>query len=139
QPDHAARAVRCALAIAAFGEAFARQQQALGHAFGATRVGVNTGPAIIGNFGGSSRWDYTAHGDAVNTAARLESANGKFGTLACVSQATAALSPEVRFRPIGRVLLKGKAEEIEVLEPLAPDGDPDTPAEYWAAYEAMSA
>jgi adenylate cyclase len=139
QPDHAARAVRCAVAIAAFGDAFAQQQQELGHGFGATRVGVNTGPAIIGNFGGPDRWDYTAHGDAVNTAARLESANGTFGTLACVSQATAALCPEARFRPIGRVLLKGKAAEIEVLEPLAIDGDPEASAEYHAAYDLMSA
>src|SRR5262249_62203395 len=103
---------------------------ARGRGFGATRVGVNTGPAIIGNFGGSSRWDYTAHGDAVNTAARLESANGKLGTLACVSRATAALCPEARFRPIGRVLLKGKAEAIDVLEPLAADGAPHAAAEY---------
>ena len=43
--------------------------------FGATRIGVHAGPALVGNFGGSRFFDYTAYGDTINTAARLEAAN----------------------------------------------------------------
>jgi adenylate cyclase len=48
--------------------------------FGHTRIGVNTGQAIVGNFGDFDRFDYTAMGDAMNTAARLESLNMHIGT-----------------------------------------------------------
>ena len=64
--------MHCALAIDDFGERFRKEQEARGVAFGLTRIGVHTGSAIIGNFGGRARFTYTAAGDAVNTAARLE-------------------------------------------------------------------
>ena len=125
QPDHAVRAVRCALAIDAFAEAFARAaaaETAIGRAFGTTRLGVNTGRAVVGNFGGARRFDYTAHGDAINTAARLEAANKRLGTRICVSQATVAAigtGSDLGFRPIGALVLKGKAVRVEVFAPLA--------------------
>ena len=52
--------------------------------FGETRIGVNSGEVVVGNFGGSSMFDYTAYGDAVNTAARLESVNKQLGTNICI-------------------------------------------------------
>lgn len=52
---------------------------------GKTRIGVNSGQVVVGNFGGSTMFDYTAYGDAVNTAARLESINKQLGTNICVS------------------------------------------------------
>ena len=58
-------------------------------AIGVTRIGVNSGSAIVGNFGGDALFDYTAHGDAINTAARLEAANKYLGTRICVSAETA--------------------------------------------------
>jgi len=48
--------------------------------FGTTRIGVHAGPAWVGNFGGSRFFDYTAYGDTINTAARLEAANKVLGT-----------------------------------------------------------
>lgn len=119
QPDHAERAVTCALALDAFAQDFKQRQRAAGVAFGTTRIGVNTGPAVVGNFGGSRRFDYTAHGDAINTAARLESANKALGTRICVSRATCDQVFGHTFRPVGTLMLKGKSIGVEVFEPLA--------------------
>ena len=130
QPDHALRAVRCALAIDVFAEEFARMSALdadIGRAFGTTRIGVNTGRAVVGNFGGTRRFDYTAHGDAINTAARLEAANKRLGTRICVSGVTVASiggGTDVGFRPIGALGLKGKAVRVEVFSPVA-KGSPE--------------
>ena len=67
QPDHAARGVACALAIDAFSRAFAEEKAGENIPVGITRIGVHTGPAIVGDFGGENYFHYTAHGDAVNT------------------------------------------------------------------------
>ena len=117
QPDHPACAVRCALAIDAFAQNFVRDA---GGGLGTTRIGINTGRAVVGNFGGQRRFDYTAHGDAINTAARLEAANKQLGTRICVSRATVDALGEgsdFRFRPIGRLSLKGKALPVDVFAP----------------------
>lgn len=138
QPDHAARAVRCALALDAFGRSFAAAKQAQGLPFGQTRIGVNTGPAVVGNFGGSRRFDYTAHGDAINTAARLESVNKHLGTTICVAGATVRQCPDLHFRPVGRLVLQGKSEAIEAFEPLREDDAASlSVAAYRAAFELL--
>ena len=54
------------------------------HPLGITRIGAHAGPAIVGNFGGGRFFDYTAYGDTVNVAARLEAANKYFGSHVCV-------------------------------------------------------
>jgi adenylate cyclase len=140
QPDHADRAVACALEMDAFGQDFARRKRADGIPFGVTRIGVNSGRAVVGNFGGFLRFDYTAHGDAINTAARLESANKFFGTRLCVSAATAALCRTFAGRPIGDLVLKGKTEGVTTFEPLA-DGTAGSPraAVYLHAYRLLEA
>ncbi len=117
QPDHAERAVACALALDAFAEAFRQRRQAEGVPFGKTRIGINTGRAVVGNFGGTRRFDYKAHGDAINTAARLESANKALGTRICVARSTCDQVFGVSFRPIGTLMLKGKSNGVEVFEP----------------------
>ncbi len=119
QPDHAERAVRCALELAEFCEKFASEQAQRGMPIGATRIGVNTGSAVVGNFGGTARFDYTAYGDSINTAARLESANRYLGTRICASRSAKDGCNGMAFRPVGRLLLKGKSELIEVFEPQA--------------------
>jgi adenylate cyclase len=86
QPDHAERGVRCAPAIDAFALRYVVEQQARGLEFGVTRIGVNTGNAVVGNFGGGRRFDYTADGDAINIAARLDAATRPWGP-ASVSRA----------------------------------------------------
>jgi adenylate cyclase len=60
--------VKCGLAIDAFAESFREMQNARNVPFGTTRIGVHTGSATIGNFGSLQRMEYTALGDAVNTA-----------------------------------------------------------------------
>ncbi len=138
QADHAERAVRCALDLDRFAESFREQQHRLGVELGETRIGVNTGVTVVGNFGGETRFDYTAHGDAINVAARLESLNKHLGTRICVGETTAKLCQETRFRPVGRLILKGKSQGIEVLEPVA-DGSRagESLTDYRRAYALM--
>ncbi len=85
QTDHAERAVACAMDLDAYAEAFRARWLEKGIAFGETRIGVNTGSALVGSFGGGRYFDYTAYGDTINIAARLEAANKKLGTRVCVS------------------------------------------------------
>jgi len=117
-PVHARHAVECALALDAFSQGFRETMRQQGVELGATRIGVNSGDAIIGNFGGSRYFDYTAYGDAVNVAARLEQANKVVGTRICVGESTVAQIPDFSGRPIGTVLLKGKTQAIRCHEPL---------------------
>lgn len=121
QADHAARAVDCALAIDAFAQAFAREKNADGIAVGVTRIGVNSGPAIVGNVGAEKFFHYTAYGDAINTAARLEGANKLLGTRICVSAETVNRIPGFVGRPIGTLMVKGKDNGIDSYEPLGGD------------------
>jgi adenylate cyclase len=117
QPDHADRTVACALALDKFAEALRGRWRQKGIALGVTRVGVHAGPAIVGNFGGGHFFDYTAYGDTINVAARLETANRQLGTRICVSAALAAKVEEFRGRPVGDLLLRGKTEALRAFEP----------------------
>lgn len=123
QADHAKLAVSCALDIDIFAQAFIASERANGGDFGMTRIGVHTGEANVGNFGSAERFEYTALGDAVNTAARLEGANKYFGTRVCVSGAAAKLcvGDQPAFRTVGDVVLKGKTEPLELFEPMTPE------------------
>ena len=118
QPDHAARGIACAMEIDQFAEVFRERKNTDDIPLGITRIGVHTGPAIVGNFGGDQYFDYTAHGDAVNTTARLEGANKYFGTRICVSEHVVEQTPTFTGRPIGTVLLAGKRERLKIFEPL---------------------
>ncbi len=138
-PDHAGHAVRCAMEIDDFCEAFRKKQNAAGINLGITRVGVHTGTAVIGNFGSSSRFNYTAQGDAVNTAARLEGLNKQLGTRVCVSGDTKERCSDMAFRPIASVVLKGKGKAVEVWEPLRPGViAPERLERYQAAFDRLS-
>lgn len=120
-PDHARQAVDCALAVDRFAMAFRERMAANGLEVGVTRIGVNSGDAIIGNFGGKRYFDYTAYGDAVNIAARLEQANKIIGTRICVSDSVVEKIPGFTGRPIGTILLKGKTQAVRCFEPLDAD------------------
>lgn len=117
-PNHAAHAVECALAIDAFASQFQTEMKNKDVHLGATRIGINSGPAIIGNFGGTNFFDYTAYGDVVNVAARLEQVNKIIGTRICVGQNTVDLIPKFKGRVIGNLLLKGRSESLRCYEPL---------------------
>ncbi|MGA2125360.1 MAG: adenylate/guanylate cyclase domain-containing protein [Xanthobacteraceae bacterium] len=140
QPDHAVRAVACARAMDAFSVQFSAQQRRRNIPFGSTRIGVNTGCAIVGNFGGHRRFDYSAYGDTVNTAARLEAVNKILGTRICIARSTVDRCGSGTFRPIGSVVLRAKAGSIDIFEPI--DGSvADAPwlSSYLEAFSAYSA
>jgi adenylate cyclase len=84
------------------------QQQQQGMAFGQTRIGVHCGEVIVGNFVGSTLFDYRALGDAVNTAARLESVNKQLATRICISEDIRAGNPGTVVRPVRQLLQQGK-------------------------------
>ncbi|HJQ59225.1 MAG TPA: adenylate/guanylate cyclase domain-containing protein [Vineibacter sp.] len=140
QPDHAARAIACALELDEFAQDFRARQSALGISLGITRIGVHAGPAIVGNFGGGRFFDYTAYGDTINIAARLQVANKQLGTRVCVSAAVAARAEGFCGRPVGDVVLRGRTEPIRCFEPLRPEvaADP-TAASYQNAFALLEA
>lgn len=140
QQDHTLRAVSCALELDAFAQSFLKAEEEAGRPFGMTRIGVHAGPASVGNFGSEARFEYTALGDAVNTAARLEGLNKYFGTRIAMSGVAAMASPSIPRRAIGRIVLKGKTEPIPVFQPLsAEQAASPFMSRYQAAYEAMRA
>jgi class 3 adenylate cyclase len=118
QPDYATRAIACAHDLDIWAEAFRQRWKQKGENFGATRIGVHAGSAMVGNFGGSRFFDYTAYGDTINTAARLEAANKYLGTRICVSAAAANRAENFQGRPVGDLLLRGRSEPLPAYEPL---------------------
>jgi adenylate cyclase len=119
QPDYASRAIACALNLDSWAEEFRTRWKSRGVNFGATRIGVHAGPALVGNFGGSRFFDYTAYGDTINIAARLESANKSLGTRICVSAAVAGAAANFKGRPVGDLMLRGRSEPLRAFEPLS--------------------
>ena len=119
QPDHADRAVACALALDEYAQSFRELCQQKGIALGVTRIGVHAGSAIVGNFGGGRFFDYTAYGDTINIAARLEAANKQLGTRVCVSAILAAKMKGFQGRPVGDLMLRGRSEALRAFEPLS--------------------
>jgi adenylate cyclase len=118
QPDHAARAVACALDLDRYAQDFRDRWQKKGIPLGVTRIGVHAGSAIVGNFGGDKFFDYTAYGDTINVAARLEAANKQLGTRICVSASLAEKVDGFRGRPVGDLVLRGRTEALRAFEPL---------------------
>jgi len=141
QPDHAARAVACARALDAFAEDFRRRQQADDVPFGRTRIGIHTGPVFVGNVGSDSvKMKYSALGDVVNTASRLEGLNKHFNTRVILSGDTLARSGEDGVRPLGRFVLKGRHDPIDVFELVeAARTDSAEVARYREAYRLLDA
>jgi adenylate cyclase len=116
--DHATRAIEAAHQISRFTEDFRARPAIASLGLGRTRIGIETGEVIVGDVGGSARRDYTAHGTAINTAARLEALNARLGTAICVGPAARAAAPALRFVSHGVHDLKGLGP-VEVFEPLA--------------------
>jgi class 3 adenylate cyclase len=119
-PDHAYHAVQAALACQ---KKLADMNAAKLPAFGglelAQRIGLHTGPGLVGNIGSRQRFNYTVMGDTANVASRIEGANKFYGTAIMASAATAeAAGDRILWRELDLVRVVGREEPLGVLEPL---------------------
>ncbi|WP_295543260.1 adenylate/guanylate cyclase domain-containing protein [uncultured Pseudacidovorax sp.] len=114
QPDHAVRAVRAAQAIVAELPAINARHRRLGLPAVDIGIGLNSGPVVVGNMGSALRRSYTAIGDAVNLAARLEGLCATYGVPLVAGEATAALAPEAPWRPLAQVQVRGREQGVRI-------------------------
>jgi adenylate cyclase len=115
--DHPQKAIECAIALRSWSEVFRHRPEVATIGFGRTRIGLETGPAIVGDVGIRAKLDYTAHGDAVNVAARLEAANKELGSSICVGPVAASRCDQSLLRPLGKIVVRGRGDAMTVFEP----------------------
>lgn len=119
--DHPTRACRAALKMRELvrdlnaSDAFGFAQRDFPDATVRIGVGLNAGVACVGNMGSAKRFNYSAMGDVVNVAARIESATKSFGTDILVSEEVALGAPAMAFLEAGEILLKGKSRPSKLL------------------------
>lgn len=117
--DHAARAVRAALAARDWLVGFEERCRAQGLPPLRTGFGISTGEAFVGNVGAPTRLNYTALGDMVNLASRLEGASKLYGAPILCSQAVKDdAGPGFVWRTLDVLAVKGKREGVRIYEPL---------------------
>lgn len=136
--DDADRAAAALVAMTRFTKEFSAQHNEQGVELGRTRAGLHYGDAVVGNFGGEGRLSYTALGDAMNCAARLEGANKYLKTVALISEEARSRTSLDVFRPMGRIVLSGRATPVVVWEPV-PEIDPQLRAELvhlWHSFDS---
>jgi adenylate cyclase len=138
RPDDAERAAQAAIALYETGERFRARLSKDLPPLGRTRVGLHRSSVVVGNFGGEGRFQYTAFGDAMNTASRLEAANKALGTFLLVSEEALGAARSERFRPMGRIAVRGRAAPLEVYD-IAPDFPAEAATKLRAAYAAFQA
>lgn len=124
QPDHAVRAVRASVRCQRkLAERRAEFEQRTGAVL-KMRIGLNTGPVVVGNMGSSNRFDYTVLGDAANLASRLEGANKALGTYMMVAEATWALTNGAfPGRELGQLTVVGRKTPVRVYEATGLEGE----------------
>ncbi|WP_416832241.1 MAG: CHASE2 domain-containing protein [Erythrobacter sp.] len=127
RPDDAERATKAGYAMWQAGEDFRREVAEMDPnlpKIGKTRVGLHFGEAVVGNFGGDTRIQYTALGDSMNTAARLEAANKPLDSNVSASREFIEKSNPDWWVPMGRIVLRGRARPVDIYHPR-----PDLPEE----------
>ena len=115
QPDHAARAIRAALQMK---KGSAQLAERLIEKYGRSvsfGIGINSGPAVIGNIGSQERMDYTAIGDTVNLAARLES-NAKPGQILISQNTYERVKDQFVLTPLEPIKVKGKEQPVQIYQ-----------------------
>lgn len=117
-PDHASRAVACALEMIAELDQCNAVFQAKGWPAIAMGVGIHTGRVVVGNMGSKDRLNYTAIGDGVNLASRLESVTKEFGVPIIVSEATVRQTRGFEYRELDLIRVKGKQETVKIFTPV---------------------
>lgn len=116
---HAENACRCALAVEERLVKHNAVQREKGLPEFRTRYGIHTGLALVGSVGAEERLQYTAMGDTINLASRLEGINKQYGTSILASEATMELCRDaIRFRPLGTTTAKGRAAAVQIFEVL---------------------
>lgn len=110
-------AVACSVALHAEAETMRAEISDGETSLGRTRIGLHYGKVMVGNFGGKRRIQYTALGDAMNVAARLEGANKYLRSDILLSETVAQRAPDFAYRPLGAIELSGVSTPIEVFEP----------------------
>ncbi len=126
------KALACAFEMVKWARAYAQDWTQKGTPLGGIRVGLNSGTTLVGNFGSLARYNYTAIGEAVNLAARLESANKTFETSILASNATVKTSRKTTRATaclIGNVVVKGTKLPVKCFA-----FDPDWPDSAIEAY-----
>ena len=119
-PDHAARACHTALEMQEKLAAMRAKWKEEGRHELTARIGINTGPMVVGNMGSRTRFDYTVMGDAVNLASRLEGVNKQYSTNIMISEFTLAhCASDIVSREIDLIRVKGKTEPVRIHEVLA--------------------
>jgi adenylate cyclase len=117
--DHPRHALECALALLAASEGVRASPLGRRLGLGRTRIGLETGPAIVGDVGGSRKLDYTAYGNVMNTAARLEAANKELGLSVCIGPGAAAHLSAANLREVATLTLRGQSQPVRVFTPAA--------------------
>src|SRR4051812_17113127 len=131
--QHEVMACRAALRCREAGLELARSAEWRGLPIFETRFGLNSGEALVGHFGAHDRMNYTAIGDAVNLASRLEGLNKQYGTAIIVSESIVAKAgDEFAFRLLDHVAVKGKTRVTRIYELVGKKGEMSEAA---AAYE----
>ncbi|MEZ5914225.1 MAG: adenylate/guanylate cyclase domain-containing protein [Parvularculaceae bacterium] len=116
--DHKDRALLCGLELNEALERLRTEHQNGGIIYGRTRIGIHSGIAYVGNFGGSLRYDYTAHGSVINLASRLEALNKLTGTQICTTISESASPDAIALLPIATFVVRGFDQQICVYCPV---------------------
>jgi len=119
-PAHAANAARAALECCTKLAELNRDSAMFREHPLAQRIGINSGEAVVGNFGSRRRFNYSAMSDAVNLASRLEGANKFYGTTIIASETTVAQAGDAfAWRELDAVRVKGRDQALKIYELLA--------------------